>query len=271
MKNTEKIVAHVLYEQSSPLSSPNIVKNGGNSVVIEVILQDTNVNRNKRHYSAEVIKEALMAPHIQELLRNKSWVGEAGHPLDKTLQRQLSIVHSNVSHIVLEANLVGDKVIGIVETAMMPMGIAMRDSIRQGMVAAFSMRGAAPVVQRGNSGYVDVKSPLKIAAYDWVFYPSHEGAYQQKILKESLSLGGRDDFSIIPITEEAMFEFLKESSDTTLAILDEISGLEDSRKSIIVGAPALKLVLEDSAAGRTVIVNLEKYLNRSKFMQEILK
>lgn len=267
MKKTSEIVAYMLHEESMLPHSANLIKSTTDSVIFEAYLQDFLKNRNKRLYSKEVLQDALNAPHILEMIKNRSWVGEAGHPMDKTLQRQLWIDHARISHVVLEAKVEGERVCGIIETAMSPMGYMMRDSIRQGMRVAFSMRGVAPITKNAN-GFIEVKKPLKIAAYDWVFFPSHEIAYQQKVLKENTE----PNFEIVAITEDAMLDFMKGNSENAAIILEGLDlNLDNSKMALNVISPdTLRLVIEETDTGSKFLVKLEKYLARANVMKEII-
>jgi len=150
---------------------------------------------------------------------------------------------------------------------MSPMGFMMRDSIRQGMRVAFSMRGVAPITKNAN-GYVEVKKPLKIATYDWVFFPSHEIAYQQKVLREDFN----PTFEVFPITEDALLDFMKNDSENVATILEGMDiNLDNSKVGLSIVSPSvMRLVIEETNSGETFLINLEKYMQRKKIMKEII-
>jgi hypothetical protein len=124
-------------------STPKIVSDkSGQPTVIEVVLQEGDVaNRNKRIYPTSVLKAGLATDYVQERLRTKSWVCEAGHPLAPTVERQLYIDQSNISHLITDVWWKGNLLEGRVETALTDRGRDMQGLIRQGMQVAFSMRG----------------------------------------------------------------------------------------------------------------------------------
>jgi len=78
LKN-EKIKGYIISEDAM-MSSPKIISDkSGQPTVIETILQEGDIqNRNKRIYPTDVIKKALSSEYVQERLRTKSWLGEAG-------------------------------------------------------------------------------------------------------------------------------------------------------------------------------------------------
>jgi len=267
----KNIIAYVLNERTTNFENVKIEKELSNSIIFEATLQDFFVNRNKRRYPEEVLIEALQSNHIIELKKNKSWVGEAGHPFDKSIPRQLSIDHTRVSHIILETSVQSGKCVkGLIETSMFPMGIVMRDSIRQGMNVAFSMRGVASITQKTRDGYFEVKKPLKLVTYDWVFYPSHPNAYQEKIIKENTNLiTSEEDFNIIPITEDGMLEYLNQNSENTNNILSSFN-IKNKKSMIKVIKPEdIRLIIEDTDTSDKFNIKLEKYLTNTKYFKSL--
>lgn len=81
MKN-EKIKGYIISEDVM-VSSPKVISDkSGEPTVIETILQEGDIqNRNKRIYPTDVIKKALNSEYVQERLKTKSWLGEAGKNL----------------------------------------------------------------------------------------------------------------------------------------------------------------------------------------------
>jgi len=75
----EKIKGYIISEDAM-ISTPKIISDkSGQPTVIETVLQEGDIqNRNKRIYPADVIKNALRSEYVQERLRTKSWLGEAG-------------------------------------------------------------------------------------------------------------------------------------------------------------------------------------------------
>lgn len=78
---------NIIYE-SAQFGDVNIQKKNNDVLEAIVILQEANKpNRNGRVYPKAVLEKALNAPNIQERLATKTWYGEAGHPLDTSVQR----------------------------------------------------------------------------------------------------------------------------------------------------------------------------------------
>lgn len=149
-------------------STPSILAEENKSVIFEAVLQEADApNRNKRIYGKDVLSEALNSPTVQEKLRNKTFYGEAGHPLSEDIKRQAYIDQSRISHIVTSLKWEGNILKGVVETAQTSAGYDMKGLIRQGSNVSFSMRALGNVV-KDEGQYKRVYSPLMILTYDWV-------------------------------------------------------------------------------------------------------
>lgn len=74
-------------------------------------------NRNGRIYPKAVLEKALNAPHIRERLATNTWYGEAGHPFDSSVQRQMTIDMRNIAFLIKEIWWEGDLLKGRLETA----------------------------------------------------------------------------------------------------------------------------------------------------------
>jgi hypothetical protein len=189
-KNNESIVGYVFHESViNEADMRSVKKNPNGTVRIEAVLQEASLpNRNGRIYPKNVLEEALRSGFIQEKLTTNSWAGEANHPVTKDVNRQLMVDMNNVSHIVKQtwwdpkdSNLL----VGIVETAGTITGKNMAGMITEnGMQCSFSMRGLGDVIKNPKGG-VSVKSPLKLVCYDLVSFPSHQKAYQRKVINEA--------------------------------------------------------------------------------------
>lgn len=164
----ENIKGYMISEAETT-SVPKILNDKSGSVTtIEAVLQEGDLqNRNRRVYPTNVIKKALTSDYVQERLKTKSWYGEAGHPLAPTVERQLYVDQSNISHIITKTWWEGNLLKGIVECALTERGRDMQGLIRQGSQVAFSMRGYGPISEKkGDITYI--KDPLHILCYDWV-------------------------------------------------------------------------------------------------------
>jgi hypothetical protein len=152
------------------------------SVEFITTLQEADApNRNGRVYPKKVLEAALQSPYVQERLRTSSFIGEANHPLDTSVQRQMSVDLRNAAFIIKEFWWEGNLLKARCETANTAVGHDMRGLIEQGVQVAFSLRAQGNVHTNPATGLVEVESPLQICTYDWVLCPSHSKAFMEKI------------------------------------------------------------------------------------------
>ena len=268
-ESANPVVATVIMEAPGISMAPKIIKttndNGIFSCTFKTILQtfDT-VNRNNRIYTKEAMLAGLKAQHIQELIAKRSWVGQNGHPNIKSTADALNIDPCKISHVVLDYEVIGNELWGIVETLNDEQwGKQMTMHAIQGMHMAFSLRALASVVKEGMHGVI--RSKPHIVAYDRVILPSHCGAYQDmstpltinmpsaKVLRENYE--GVD----IELTEAAAIEYIKSSSKKVKGVIEmfevcyESISLSDDKHSVFV---------KDPANNRTFSIALESYIDR---------
>lgn len=219
------LIGVILQELSVEAAVPEIVGDTGSVVRFKTNLQDCNPNRNKRLYSESVLTQAITAPRIQELLRTRSLLGEAGHPFSADLSRQMVIDMSRVSHLITELNVPkGGVVRGTCETAATACGRDFRGLIVENKAnVAFSMRGMGGVKRVPGKDLVEVTSPLALVTYDWVTYPSHSNAYSD-INNSAIHEG------CAVVTAQAAAEYASAQSDNVRALVEqfELEGAEYS-------------------------------------------
>jgi hypothetical protein len=190
---TENVVAYIFHESvvcESEFRSVRELKK--DSVLIEAVIQEAELpNRNKRKYPKAVIQNALESPFVKEKVRTKSWLGEANHPVTTDINRQLNVDMNNASHVIKKTWWdVADPylLIAQIQTAGTTTGRNMAGLILENeMECSFSMRGLGDVI-KNRDGSVTVKQPMRLVTYDLVGYPSHEKAYQRKIISEALEV-----------------------------------------------------------------------------------
>lgn len=151
------------------------------------VLQEADApNRNGRIYPKRVLEKALDAPNIRERLATKTWYGEANHPLDNSVQRQMTIDLRNVAFIIKEIWWEGNILKGRCETANTAVGRDMKGLIEQGCRVAFSLRAQGNVHTNPTTGLVEVEDGLQILGYDWIQVPSHSKAFMEKICEATI-------------------------------------------------------------------------------------
>ena len=268
--NKDNIVAYLISEEVNRDSNIKILSSNSSGVKIEADLQDAaELNRNARRYRKPVLNAGLTRENITELISRKSWFGEAGHPINPTPQRQMTVVQENISHRILSWDWRGSIVHGIVKTAPFPMGLAMRDCIldEDPMESAFSLRACGPIKET-TEGKI-VQDPLVVVTYDWVFYPSHRKAYQTKILDNIRASGNSLTESAIPIIDaniinlqESAIQYIKDQSKN-YKIISELmesnginSQLSEDNKMIILTEK------NNENSTDKIVIGVEEYITR---------
>lgn len=230
-------------------------------VVIEAKLQDFfKRNRNGRIYG-EALKAALRTSELMELMNAKSWFGEAGHPADKELTRQVTIDPTLISHEIRSIWIDGDTLYAYIHTIPGRYGEQFKEMIKRGTKVAFSLR-AVGNVRKLQDGTMEVVAPMRVVTYDWVILPSHQCAYQQKIVSESAISCIEDSYRNEVMQESAIFEkinigkVLSESKNVS-----EISKqLEFMYESITLSKDKTHAILKEKDGSATLYVKLEEYI-----------
>lgn len=192
-------------------SSTALTKKNPNTVEFVAILQEADApNRNGRIYPKRVLEEALNSPYVRERLATKSFFGECGHPLDNSVQRQMTIDFTNAAFMIKEVWWEGNLLKGKLETLDTALGRDMKGIIEQGSQVAFSLRAQGNVRQDPMTGKTIVESPLNICTYDYVINPSHQKAFIEQICNEtciSMFRVSKENLSMAVLTESAqLFE-----------------------------------------------------------------
>jgi hypothetical protein len=220
----ESVLAYCLMETNSEPIRPSNMKEMKSPMGLYYISFNSNLqsfhvrNRNGRTYYRDAMWESLNSPHIQELIRKKSWCGEAGHPMTEDVKRILTIDPKLISHKIYDINMKGNILNGTVETLSAGYGVDMTKHILQGLESAFSVRALAQI-NRTPDGQQLVKTKSHVVCYDWVILPSHPEAYQSsgdvKIFNKAVSESGNELVSndkTVAIMENQIVDFIKEES-----------------------------------------------------------
>lgn len=228
-------MSYIIYESAveSPIGS---VVSNGNVVEFTATLQEADVkNRNGRIYPKQVIMDGIKSPVIQEKLRTHTLFGECGHPYSQDLARQTNVDMRNAAFMIESFWWEGNLLKGKCKTLDTACGRDMAGLIREGCQLSFSMRGQGQVARDPVRDALVVKSPLMILTYDWVWLPSHNVAYMDKI--------GEFD----SMTKESMFK-VGEYATEAMA-LNESCSLYENGMIFELGATKKEKPIKDYFAG----------------------
>lgn len=174
-----------MINESAVTAAPKVTLNNPNTIEFIAVLQEANKkNRNGRIYNKRVLEEALASPYVRERIQTNSFYGEAGHPMDPSMQRQMTVDNRNIAFLIKEFWWEGDLLKGRIETANTVIGRDMKGLIEQGSKVAFSLRAHGKVEYDARQGAQVVTSPIKLVCYDWVVNPSHDAAFLERITTE---------------------------------------------------------------------------------------
>ena len=233
--------------------------------VAECILQTADeTNRNGRYYAEEELFPQLTAPRTVELLRTGTLRAECGHPLSKDLQRQSTIDDKITCARFLDLWTEGKNIMAHVIGTNNEYGKAFDLDLKEGVLPAWSLRALGSVHQTRNGAEV---RNLRLITWDNVIYPSHPGAYTQKVLSESAAPDVSDvdenvmkeSGIVIPITNEKVINYLKTES-ANLKFIRECFDFVYS--NIVVNESGTKVLLTTND-GNTIAVNMERYIHNN--------
>jgi len=246
-------VGFLLQEAAFVDERPEVIEDNGQVARFKAIFQrvtraneSVQGNRNKRFYRDNVLMEAISSVPVQEKLRTRTLFGEANHPFEKDLTRQMVVDKTRISHLITRLSPPDSAglVRGMVETAATACGRDMRGLIVENKsCAAFSMRGIGAMRKHTGSGLLEVVSPLALTTYDWVDFPSHSEAYMERTSTTSVTEGG-----MIAVTEDALAAFVRDQSRNVQDVIDQfemegkVTVTEDQAKAIITSSKAQVMV-----------------------------
>lgn len=225
-------MSNFIIQESATISTlRNVEKTPLGTIRFIAVMQEANrPNRNKRIYPKEIMEQALRADYIRERLDGRTLYGEAGHPLDFSVQRQTNIDQRNIAMLIEKLWWEGDLLMGQCETANTAAGHDMAGLIEQGSKIGISLRAQGGVERDPMTGYNRVKPGMQIVTWDWVVCPSHDKAFIQSILPETkMAMFGSENPSAEKIQEAQMlFEsgqiFTINAEENTIITEDYIAG-----------------------------------------------
>lgn len=262
--NKHEVFAAVVMEGDGVRMKPqNIqtIKEGGVEYLrFRTILQTLEVqNRNRRTYTNNTVSTGLKADHVLELMRNRSFHGEAGHPLTQDTSRIMTVDPERASHSIRSTEVIGNTVYGEVETLadFNGPGVRFMHKILQGMEPAFSLRAMASLMKKGDGSSI-ANGRIHIVTYDQVILPSHKEAYRdkstriQKVNGIGMDLDCVSESLMIPVNESAVKDFIAlESKNVSL-----VSNFYEVALESMELTPTLENVILREG-GKTFYVKLE--------------
>lgn len=261
-------IGYIICESiAEPMETSLTPKMINGKVVAEGILQTADErNRNGRYYSKEELFPQLTAPRTLELLEAGYLRAETGHPLSKDLQRQSTIDDTLTCAKFLKLWTEGNNVWAQFIGTNNQYGKAFNLDLLEGCKPAWSLRALGSIEQTRRGAEV---RNLRLITWDQVIYPSHPGAYTQRLVKESKVVTesgiivpeNHNDMIgeslIAPITNQNVFTFLQAQS-SNLKFVRECFDFVYS--GIQVDESGTRVMLTTNE-GDTMVVNMESYIH----------
>lgn len=261
-------IGYIICESDTMVQPATIKPQKFNGKLVgEGILQTANEkNRNGRFYSSEELFPQLTAPRTLELQKAGYLRAEMGHPLSKDLQRQSTIDDTKTCARFLNLWTVGNDIWATFTATNNVNGNAFNADLAEGCFPAWSLRALGSIHQTRRGA--EVKN-LKLITWDQVIYPSHPGAYTQRLLSESkiiteassTLLEEKNDTTgeslIVPIVNETVISFIQAQSSNLKFVKEN---LDFMYSGIRVNENGTKVLLT-SKAGETLVINMESYIH----------
>lgn len=271
--NYMKNIGYIILETPKEASDNKIISENNDRVIAEGTLQDgDNENRNRRCYATKELASGIVDARMQELIGSGNLKGEAGHPTDKSLERQQTILPTLTQVKYLKMWMDGNKVKSQYCGTNNLLGDEFNKDLLCGEKPSFSLRALGTMATREGKAYVN---NLKIITYDRVYYPSHKCAYTEKIISESAGMHASPNQAmveesyegeIIPITNKSIINYIKNESANITTIMNNFDTLIESAVVINNGRDMqLKTINND-----LLVVSLESHIT-NEIMDHCMK
>ena len=166
------IETHTVKISPSQLTE-NVNRENGN-LMVEGILATAEVkNGNGRYYKKELWDREM--EKYDQVIKERRSMGELDHPESTVINLK------NVSHLVIDYNWDGDKLMGKIEILPTPSGNILKELIKNGVTVGVSSRGMGSLEQNGN--VMEVQDDFELLCWDFVSTPSNPGSFMS-VLQE---------------------------------------------------------------------------------------
>ena len=149
-------------------------QNSGKIVLKGVLQRAETLNQNGRIYPKNILEREVL--NYQKFIKENRALGECDHPDSSVVELK------NASHIIREAHMEGDAVVGAVELLDTPSGKILQSLIESGVTLGISSRGVGSTIREGSTQVV--QEDFQLICFDMVSEPSTPGAFMLKEGKE---------------------------------------------------------------------------------------
>jgi hypothetical protein len=156
-----------IFEYTPEMIKESVDNHGGKIIMTGVLQKANTLNQNGRVYPLPILEREIV--NYQKFIREGRSLGELDHPDSSVVELK------NVSHIVRDAYLDGDVVIGTVEILPTPSGRILQSLIESGIKLGISSRGVGTTKRQGDTQVV--QDDFQLICWDFVSEPSTPGAF----------------------------------------------------------------------------------------------
>lgn len=219
-------------------------------------------NQNNRVYPRDLYEKALT--DLMPKVKTRQCLGECDHPLDYDEVRL-----SNVSHLITDLRVEGNKVYGEVELLNTPAGKVVQALVEAGVPIGISSRAVGDVITEGDQERVQ---DLSLITYDLVADPSFKTAVLSEVSKSKLGESLRLVESRLPScnskstgTVRTLIKEIRESllTDSSVGVSDKSAVSKLEIEALQKVSESQKSKIKTLSEGRKVLATEVRRLSRS--------
>jgi len=141
--------------------------NDGRIMLTGILQKCDTLNQNGRIYPRSILEREVL--NYQKFIQENRALGECDHPDSSVVELK------NASHIVREARMDGESVIGTIELLNTPSGKILQSLVEAGVTIGISSRGVGST--KGDGDAQVVQEDFQLICFDMVSEPSTPGAF----------------------------------------------------------------------------------------------
>ena len=169
---SKKLLIETHTVKISPSQLTENVNSDNGNLMVEGILATAEVkNGNGRYYKKELWDREM--EKYDQVIKERRSMGELDHPESTVINLK------NVSHLVIDYNWDGDKLMGKIEILPTPSGNILKELIKNGVTVGVSSRGMGSLEQNGN--VMEVQDDFELLCWDFVSTPSNPGSFMHTL------------------------------------------------------------------------------------------
>lgn len=155
------------FNYTTEMVNESKLQNAGKIMLKGILQKADTLNQNGRIYPHAILEREVR--NYQKFIKENRALGELDHPDTSVVELK------NVSHVIREAWLDGNVVLGVVELLNTPSGKILQSLVESGIKLGISSRGVGSTRKQGDSQVV--QDDFQLICWDFVSEPSTPGAF----------------------------------------------------------------------------------------------